>query len=210
MGRRPAHLPPQPAQPRQRVAILGELAAPAGEAKPDKVDTESCPAESSWAEDENSADEHERSVTCADQAEHEQLERQFKEQLAARGLVIKRMRTDGNCLFRSISDRVYGDAEMYDVVRAQCMDYLEKERDHFSPYVTQDFEAYLRRKRRDGTYGNHLELQALSELYSRPISVYAYGEEAISTFQAAASEAASSAPGVPLRLSCAHTANHIV
>ena len=27
--------------------------------------------------------------------------------------------------------------QMHDVVRTSCMDYLQKERDHFSPYVTQ-------------------------------------------------------------------------
>lgn len=145
------------------------------------------------AEDENSADEHDGIVLNAEQAE---LGRTFEQRMAARGLHIKQMARDGNCLFRAIADRVYGDAEMHDVVRTNCMDYLQKERDHFSPYVTQDFDAYLHRKRRCGVYGNHLELQAVSELYARPVLVWAYGDEPINTFQGTTDHA-----GAPLRLS---------
>ena len=79
--------------------------------------------------------------------EQAELERHFEEKLHARGLRIRRMEQDGNCLFRAVSDRVYGDADMHDVVRRLCLDHIEKERDHFSQYVTQDFDAYVRRKR---------------------------------------------------------------
>ena len=87
-------------------------------------------------------------------------EQHFEQQIAQRGLEVKRMAQDGNCLFRCVADRVYGDAEMHDVVRGLCMDHVERERDHFSAYVTEDFDAYVQRKRRDRVHGNHLELQA--------------------------------------------------
>ena len=48
---------------------------------------------------------------------------------------------------------------MHDVVRRLCLDHMEKERDHFSQYLTQDFDAYIARKRRDRSHGNHLEIQ---------------------------------------------------
>jgi len=35
-------------------------------------------------------------------------------------------------------------------------------------------EEYIARKRRLTTFGNHLELQAISEMYNRPIEIYAY------------------------------------
>ena len=47
-----------------------------------------------------------------------------------------------------------------------------KERDFYSQYLSEDFDAYIARKRRDRVYGNHLELQAISELYNRRIEVY--------------------------------------
>ena len=110
-------------------------------------------------EEYNSADEH---VGCSDTLAHDThaLEMAFEKRMERRGLRVKRMLQDGNCFFRAISDRVYGDSEMHDVVRRLCMDYMVQERDHFSAFVTEDFEEYVRRKRRVGVYANHLEIQA--------------------------------------------------
>jgi len=44
--------------------------------------------------------------------------------------------------------------------------------DFFKQYVTEDFNTYLTRKRSDHCHGNHIEMQALCELYNRPIEVY--------------------------------------
>nr|XP_006822205.1 PREDICTED: OTU domain-containing protein 5-like [Saccoglossus kowalevskii] len=89
---------------------------------------------------------------------------------------------DGACLFRAVADQVYGDQEMHSIVRNHCMDYMLKNSDHFSQYVTEDFNAYINRKRTDNCHGNHLEMQALSEMYNRTIEVYMYGTEPMNTF----------------------------
>ena len=34
------------------------------------------------------------------------------------------MQEDGACLFRAIADQVFGDQDMHDQVRENCMDYL--------------------------------------------------------------------------------------
>lgn len=47
-------------------------------------------------------------------------------------------------------------------------------RDYFEPYVTEDFDKYVARKRTWYVHGNHLEIQAMSELYNRNIEVYCY------------------------------------
>ena len=88
-----------------------------------------------------------------------------------KGFRIKRMEEDGNCLFRAIADQIYGDPGMHAEVRRLCMDYLEAERSHFSQFVTQDFDHYIRRKRHDKIFGNNLEMQAMAELFNRPIEV---------------------------------------
>lgn len=41
-----------------------------------------------------------------------------------RGFIVKHMKEDGACLFRAVSDQVFGDQEMHDIVRKQCMDYI--------------------------------------------------------------------------------------
>ena len=40
--------------------------------------------------------------------------------------------------------------------------------------MTENFSDYVRRKRRDHVHGNHLEIQALAEMYCRPIHIYCY------------------------------------
>ena len=49
-----------------------------------------------------------------------------------------------------------------------------KNSDFFSNYVTEDFVAYIGRKRLSHTYGNHLEMQAMAEMYNRSFEVYQY------------------------------------
>lgn len=69
---------------------------------------------------------------------------------------------------------VLGDAEYHLDVRQQCIEYMEKNRDDFQDFVPGDFDEYLEHKAKSTTYGNHLEIQALSELYNRTIEVYSY------------------------------------
>ncbi|KAJ7529941.1 hypothetical protein O6H91_15G072000 [Diphasiastrum complanatum] len=110
-------------------------------------------------------------------------EHQFENELRrAKGLEVRRMAEDGNCLFRAVADQVYGDPEMYDETRQLCIDYMETERDHFSQFVTESFTTYCKRKRRDKVYGNNLEIQAMAEMYNRPIHIHSYSAEPINIF----------------------------
>lgn len=70
-----------------------------------------------------------------------------------------------------------------------------KNSDYFSQYVTEDFSEYLRRKSLDHSHGNHIEIQAMSEMFNRPIEVYHYSSEPINIFQGPTSE------NEPIRLS---------
>ncbi|KAJ4845135.1 OVARIAN TUMOR DOMAIN-containing deubiquitinating enzyme 6 [Turnera subulata] len=129
----------------------------------------------------NSADEQNSClVSSYDDVERE---RQFEIDIRrSKGLEVKRMMEDGNCLFRAVADQVYGDSEMYDLIRQMCMDYMERERDHFSQFITEGFTSYCKRKRRDKVYGNNVEIQALSEMYNRPIHIYSYSTDPINIF----------------------------
>ena len=83
------------------------------------------------------------------------------------------MEGDGNCLFRAISLQVYGDATMHMEVRRHCLDFMEREANHFRDFVAdEEFGEYIARKRMEGVHGNHTEIQAMSELYSRQIEVF--------------------------------------
>ena len=58
-----------------------------------------------------------------------------------------------------------------------------KNRDFFQQFVTEDFNRYIERKRVDSEHGNHVELQAISEMYNRPIEIYIYDSEPSNVFQ---------------------------
>ncbi|XP_022729512.1 uncharacterized protein LOC111284811 isoform X3 [Durio zibethinus] len=108
----------------------------------------SSPRSHGESEGYNSADEQNSCfVSSYDDAERE---RQFEIDIRrAKGLEVKRMLEDGNCLFRAVADQVYGDSEAYDLIRQMCIDYMERERDHFSQFITEGFTSYCKRKRRD-------------------------------------------------------------
>lgn len=50
-----------------------------------------------------------------------------------------------------------------------------KNADYFSNYVTEDFTTYINRKRKNNCHGNHIEMQAMAEMYNRPVEVYQSG-----------------------------------
>ncbi|XP_046841652.1 OTU domain-containing protein 5-A-like [Xenia sp. Carnegie-2017] len=131
----------------------------------------------------NSEDEYDASKN--DDQPSEEMERNFEKILKEKkGFVIKKTVEDGACLFRAVADQVYGDQEMHSIVRRHCMDYMVKNADHFSQYVTEDFDEYIKRKRANNCHGNNIEMQALSEMYNRTIEVYKYSLEPINTFHA--------------------------
>ena len=113
-------------------------------------------------------------------------ENMFRRVLAMKGLKINDMEGDGNCLFRAVSDQIYnGDQSHFALIRQACMDYIESERDFYIQFVIggeEFFDEYVERKRMDGVWGDDIELQAMSEIYNRPIEIYAYRAEPMRTF----------------------------
>ncbi|XP_020964361.1 OTU domain-containing protein 5 isoform X1 [Arachis ipaensis] len=146
----------------------------------------SSPRAHSENEGYNSADE--QNPCLGSSYDDVEKERQFEIDIRrVKGYEVKRMLEDGNCLFRAIADQVYGDSELYDDVRQLCINYMEKERDHYSQFITEGFTSYCKRKRRDKVYGNNVEIQAICEMYNRPIHIYSYSTavdaEPINIFQ---------------------------
>ncbi|CAN0171642.1 unnamed protein product, partial [Hapterophycus canaliculatus] len=105
-------------------------------------------------------------------AAEEEIERAFEAELRSKGWELRRQEGDGNCLFRAISQQIYGDPGMHGDIRRQCLDFMRKERDHYSQFVAEAFDSYVSRKEKDGVHGNNPEMQAASELFNRPIEVY--------------------------------------
>jgi len=130
----------------------------------------------------------------------------FCEALKRRGLEVVEQDGDGNCLFRAVSLQVYGDSNMHGEVRRRCLDFMAKNEDHFASFITDEpFKDYIHRKRRDGVHGNNPEIQAISELFNRPVEVFdaeVTGEKPINIFHTDYKTA-----DKPIRLSY-HDGNH--
>jgi OTU domain-containing protein 5 len=51
--------------------------------------------------------------------------------------------------------------------------FQDRDKEHFSQFVTgEPFPQYIQRKRQDGVHGNNPEIQAISELFNRPLEVF--------------------------------------
>jgi hypothetical protein len=96
----------------------------------------------------------------------------FQDKLKQQGLEMVEQEGDGNCLFRAVSLQVYGTADSHGELRERVMDFMARNEEHYSSFVDGNFRDYILRKRGGGVHGNHAEIQAISELYNRPVEVY--------------------------------------
>ena len=109
-------------------------------------------------------------------------ETRFRSKLRSLGLSIVEQEQDGNCLFRSISHQLYDTGDYHRLVRETCMRYIDGEAAYFRAFVVGDFDAYVTRMCQPGEWGDHLEIQALSEVYDMPIEIYAYSTHPLRTY----------------------------
>ena len=83
------------------------------------------------------------------------------------------------------------------------MTYVAQERAYFRAFVVGDWDAYVARMRQAGEWGDHVEIQAMSEIYDMPIEIFAYSAQPLRTYRG---EGEASGRGV-MRLSY-HFASH--
>lgn len=111
--------------------------------------------------------------------------------------VVREQARDGNCLFRSFSDQVYGCPDYHGLLRDRCTKYIASERNYFEQFVAEPFEQFLARIQREGEWGDDVEIEALSEIYDCRVEIYAaYGHSLMRTFH----EACDSKWPQPIRL----------
>ncbi|BGP03326.1 hypothetical protein RTBOTA2_006119 [Rhodotorula toruloides] len=110
--------------------------------------------------------------------ENPELEEQvLRNQLREAGLYAANVLGDGNCLFRALSDQLYGSPSMHLAIRQEVCDYLSSHPDRFRLFVDEDsvpggFEGHVRSMRQPGTYGTNIELSAFVARYRRPVKIW--------------------------------------
>jgi len=111
---------------------------------------------------------------------------QYGGSAASEPFVVREQAEDGNCLFRSFSDQLYGTPEHHALVRDRCSKYIASERDYFEQFVTEPFEQFLARIQREGEWGDDVEIEAVSEIYDCRVEIYApYNQALMRTFHEA-------------------------
>lgn len=87
------------------------------------------------------------------------MESTLAEQLNEKGLEIKEMKSDGNCMFRAISDQLYGTEIYHQDLRRFAMEYIQLEKEFFQDFILSgDVEKYVEYKSKDGVWGDNIEL----------------------------------------------------
>ena len=83
------------------------------------------------------------------------------------------IRGDGNCMFRALALGGFGCENSYPLIREMIWDFIHTNSERFIPFITDgDLDNYLKNKRKNKTWGDHIELIAFSELFNWTISVY--------------------------------------
>ncbi|SPO32348.1 uncharacterized protein UTRI_02905 [Ustilago trichophora] len=118
-------------------------------------------------------------ITRSSRAKHsyalddpEQIERDLNAQLKRMGLYAANTTGDGNCLFRALSDQLYGHPGRHAQLRQETCDHLAQRPEKFAGFVDdKPFDQYIRLMRENGTYGGHLELHAFAQMKQKQIKI---------------------------------------
>ena len=75
------------------------------------------------------------------------------------------MDADGNCLFRSISDQLYGHPNNHADLWALAVEKLTEGEELYKFYIEDDqsFQSYVQDLQKDGEWGSQLEMAVLAE-----------------------------------------------
>jgi OTU domain-containing protein 3 len=107
----------------------------------------------------------------------------FRSHLLARGHIIREMTSDGNCLFRSISDQLYDDAgSNHFTVRSEICNHLAQNKSEFQSFLllneddedVMNIDDYVDHMRESTTWGSDIEIVAASRVYNRGIKVFSH------------------------------------
>ncbi len=91
------------------------------------------------------------------------------EQLGRRGLELRSIASDGNCLFASIVDQTpdLTVRQLRDIVA----DYLREHRKEYEPFIDSDYDLYCEKLSKENVWGGQIELEVCAKLLQRSIEI---------------------------------------
>ncbi|KAI4349129.1 hypothetical protein L6164_009764 [Bauhinia variegata] len=82
-----------------------------------------------------------------------------------------KVRGDGNCQFRALSDQFYLTPDHHKFVRRQVVNQLKSHPEIYEGYVPMAYDEYLEKMSQSGEWGDHVTLQAAADSYGVKIFV---------------------------------------
>ncbi|CAM9536680.1 unnamed protein product [Ascophyllum nodosum] len=85
----------------------------------------------------------------------------FSQAMHGKGLRVTKMEGDGNCLFRSVADQVFGDPGRHPTasVRKLCVKHMKRHEGRFSLFHPGNFSKHLSNMGRLTVWGDDLEIR---------------------------------------------------
>ncbi|VDM17326.1 unnamed protein product [Hydatigera taeniaeformis] len=103
--------------------------------------------------------------------------RAFRIQLAHRGLTLRSVPLDGNCLFSAFADQLTGDIRDHTQLRDRAVTYLRTHRHEMRPFCGDgSYKQMVRKLAVPGTYGDHMSIVALARVYGVDVIVHRLGQ----------------------------------
>ncbi len=85
-----------------------------------------------------------------------------------------------NCLFRALSDQLYGSSDSHPELRAETAAYIRLNRMDFEPFLVseqQPFDRHLELLERDGTFGGNDSIVAFSRMRKVTVVIHQLNEK---------------------------------
>jgi hypothetical protein len=89
-------------------------------------------------------------------------------------MTVRKCVSDGNCLYRALSDQLHGNQDQHRQLRAAACDYQQQRWGASGEEPSSADDERIAQQRADGVWGTTDEIQALSSVLRRRILVYVY------------------------------------
>lgn len=95
----------------------------------------------------------------------------LEQRLKLYGLCERKIKGDGACQFRSISDQLYRTQDYHHEVRRVAIHQLRSNFQDYSQFVPSDYWKYVYEMEQSETWGDHICLQAIADAYGLKINI---------------------------------------
>ena len=93
--------------------------------------------------------------------------RKFKRLLSKHNLKVVETGDEGNCLFETVADQMFGDMDLHYRLRQKACDYMGENKELYANYMEYDcnIDDYVEWMREDGNSAGQVELNILAQLF---------------------------------------------